>query len=303
MAQNFKKVTHCIFDMDGLLLDTEALYTKATQQILDNYGKTYTWEVKMILMGMKHMEMCKRIVEIYDLPLTPEEYSKLQKEVNSKIMKNAQLLPDTEPVYEEVIRQIAQSYNKTYPIEIRLKILGTTEPRTAEIAVTDIGLPISPQEFLEKFHELCRTLLTNCPLKPGAERLLRHLHTHNVPFCLATSSGEEMVEIKITNHRDVFQLFHHRVCGSSDPDVKQGKPAPDIFLIAASRFPDKPDPSKCLVFEDAPNGVKAAHSAGMQVVMVPDERVPLEMSTLATQRLKSLEEFQPELYGLPPFEN
>lgn len=120
---------------------------------------------------------------------------------------------------------------------------------------------------------------------------------------MATSSGEEMVEIKITNHREVFKLFHHRVCGSSDPEVKQGKPAPDIFLIAAARFPDQPQPSKCLVFEDAPNGVKAAHSAGMQVVMVPDERVPLEMSALATQRLKSLEDFQPELYGLPAFEN
>ncbi|XP_037809414.1 probable pseudouridine-5'-phosphatase isoform X1 [Lucilia sericata] len=229
MAQTYKNVTHCIFDMDGLLLDTEALYTKATQQILDKYGKTYTWEVKITLMGLRHMEMCQRIVEIYNLPLTPEEYSKLQREVNSQIMKNAELLP-------------------------------------------------------------------------GAERLLRHLHAHNIPFCLATSSGEEMVEIKITNHREVFKLFHHRVCGSTDAEVKQGKPAPDIFLIAASRFPDKPDPAKCLVFEDAPNGVKAAHSAGMQVVMVPDERVPLEMSALATQRLKSLEDFQPELYGLPPFE-
>ncbi|XP_046812360.1 probable pseudouridine-5'-phosphatase isoform X2 [Lucilia cuprina] len=229
MAQTYKNVTHCIFDMDGLLLDTEALYTKATQQILDKYDKTYTWEVKMTLMGLRHMEMCERIVKIYNLPLTPEEYSKLQKEVNSQIMKNAELLP-------------------------------------------------------------------------GAERLLRHLHTHNIPICLATSSGEEMVEIKITNHREVFKLFHHRVCGSTDAEVKQGKPAPDIFLIAASRFPDKPDPAKCLVFEDAPNGVKAAHSAGMQVVMVPDERVPLEMSALATQRLKSLEDFQPELYGLPPFE-
>lgn len=76
-------------------------------------------------------------------------------------------LTDTEPVYEEVIRQIAQTYSKTYPIEVRLKLLGTTEPRTAEIAVTEIGLPISPQEFLEKFHKLCRPLLANCLMKPG----------------------------------------------------------------------------------------------------------------------------------------
>ncbi|XP_075152260.1 pseudouridine 5'-phosphatase-like Gs1l isoform X2 [Haematobia irritans] len=230
MAKEYKKVTHCIFDMDGLLLDTE-------------------------------------------------------------------------PVYEEVIRQIATSHNKPYPLEVRLKLMGTTENRTAEIVVNDLNLPITTDEFLQNFHELCRQRLSNCAIKQGAERLLRHLHKHNVPFCLATSSGQDMVEIKITRHQELFKLFNHRVCGSTDPEVKNGKPAPDIFLIAASRFPDKPQPADCLVFEDAPNGVKAAHSAGMQVVMVPDERVPIEMSALATQRLLSLEEFKPELYGLPPFDN
>ncbi|XP_075152259.1 pseudouridine 5'-phosphatase-like Gs1l isoform X1 [Haematobia irritans] len=231
MAKEYKKVTHCIFDMDGLLLDTEKLYTEATQRILDKFGgQKYTFDVKLSLMGVVHMDMCRKLVEIYKLPITPEEYSKLQKEINSQIMINSQLMP-------------------------------------------------------------------------GAERLLRHLHKHNVPFCLATSSGQDMVEIKITRHQELFKLFNHRVCGSTDPEVKNGKPAPDIFLIAASRFPDKPQPADCLVFEDAPNGVKAAHSAGMQVVMVPDERVPIEMSALATQRLLSLEEFKPELYGLPPFDN
>lgn len=58
---------------------------------------------------------------------------------------------------------------------------------------------------------------------------------------------------------------------------------------------------QCLVFEDAPNGVQAASSAGMQVIMVPDAIVPPEKRTLATKVLKSLEEFKPEEFGLPPF--
>lgn len=86
----------------------------------------------------------------------------------------------------------------------------------------------------------------------GAERLLKHLHATNVPIALATSSSQEIAEIKMANHSAVFDLFHHKVMGSTDPDVKVGKPAPDIFLVAAQRFPDKPNPANV-----RPNALKA----------------------------------------------
>lgn len=65
------------------------------------------------------------------------------------------------------------------------------------------------------------------------------------------------------------------------------------------RFSDTPHPEKCLVFEDAPNGVAAAVSAGMQVIMVPDENIPLEQQQLANVKVNSLAEAPLEIFGLP----
>lgn len=137
----------------------------------------------------------------------------------------------------------------------------------------------------------------------GGEKLIHHLAKSNIPFSLGTSSAKEMAELKMSSHQEIFDLFHHKVYGSTDPEVKNGKPAPDIFLLAANRFDEKPDPSKCLVFEDSPNGVSAAVNAGMQVVMVPDETTPEEKRKKATIVLNSLEDFQPELFGLPKYTN
>lgn len=51
-----------------------------------------------------------------------------------------------------------------------------------------------------------------------------------------------MAELKTRNHMALFDLFHHKVMGTSDPEVVNGKPAPDIFFVAARRFPDNPKP-------------------------------------------------------------
>lgn len=59
---------------------------------------------------------------------------------------------------------------------------------------------------------------------------------------------------------------------------------------------------QCLVFEDAPNGVQAGISAGMQTVMVPDKHLPDKFKDKATLVLQSLEDFKPEDFGLPKFD-
>lgn len=135
---------------------------------------------------------------------------------------------------------IAAKYGKQLPAHVRIKFLGSTERRSCEICTLELELPITVDDFQIQFRALSQKRLENVDFMPGAERLIRHLHSNNIKICVATSSGCDSVAIKSRNHQEVFKLFHHIVMGSLDPEVKQGKPAPDIFIIAASRFDDTP---------------------------------------------------------------
>ena len=54
-------------------------------------------------------------------------------------------------------------------------------------------------------------------------------------MAVATSGTAEGTELKLTKHKGLFSKFHHIVTGT-DPELRRGKPAPDIFILAAQRF-------------------------------------------------------------------
>lgn len=108
------------------------------------------------------------------------------------------------------------------------------------------------------------------PVKPGVRTLMAYLKEQGIRRALATSSQREVAE----RYFRLAQLpmdFDASVCGT---EIQNGKPAPDVFLLAAEKLGTAPE--CCLVLEDSPNGIRAGSAAGCHVIMVPDMDAPTE---------------------------
>ncbi|PWZ45008.1 (DL)-glycerol-3-phosphatase 1, mitochondrial [Zea mays] len=157
-------ISHVIFDMDGLLLDTEGFYTTVQEKILMRFGKVFDWSVKA-------------------------------------------------------------------------KMMGKTTAESTRILFEEFGLAglLTPEQFLEERETMLKKLLPTCVAMPGVLRLINLLHTNGIPIAVATGTHKHHFALKTQNHEDIFSLMHHIVTGD-DPEVKAGKPSPDIFLAAMRRF-------------------------------------------------------------------
>lgn len=113
------------------------------------------------------------------------------------------------------------------------------------------------------FRELIRERAV--PL-PGAMELMRELHEAGFAQALASSTPIENIQLI----SDVLGLKRYLSVLVSGETVARGKPAPDIFLKAASEL--HMHPSWCVVIEDAVAGVQAAHAAGMRCIAVVGNR-------------------------------
>jgi HAD superfamily hydrolase (TIGR01509 family) len=85
-------ITHVIYDMDGLLLNTEPFYTEVNQYIAAKYGRVFDWDVKSRTIGLKARDSARVLIDTLGLPITVSEYLEMRKH------KLDELFPKSEPM-------------------------------------------------------------------------------------------------------------------------------------------------------------------------------------------------------------
>jgi HAD superfamily hydrolase (TIGR01509 family) len=141
------------------------------------------------------------------------------------------------------------------------------------------GLPLSEEEiFREVLGEMIAAYERGVPVLPGAREAVALLGTQ-YPLAVASSSPRELIPVAL-ERAGMASAF--TVLVSSD-EVARGKPAPDVYLLAAERL--KVAPSACAAIEDSSNGIRAALAAGMATIAVPNATYPPAKEILAQATL------------------
>jgi DNA helicase-2/ATP-dependent DNA helicase PcrA len=154
------------------------------------------------------------------------------------------------------------------------------------LSMRSLGQPFAPAHLREMFGDenldyaairsYRKELMEECirkngiELKPGVRELLAFLKEHHIQSAIATATDMERTE-RYLKQIGLYGSFDKIVSATM---VKEGKPAPDIYLYACEACGCLP--RECMAVEDSPNGVLSAYRAGCRVVMVPDQTQPDE---------------------------
>lgn len=188
---------------------------------------------------------------------------------------------DSEIIYHAAYRKGAASLGYTLSDETILATVGRKMEDCYQIIGDSQGLGFPLDAFkrtwAHHWHE--HIAEHGIPHKPGLLDLFALLDAHRIPKAVATSTEHEDAMFCL-ERSGIRQRFTTIVTGDQ---IANGKPAPDIFLLAARRLGVAPE--ACLALEDSEAGVIAASAAGMYTILVPDKAPP---SAVATQRARHI---------------
>lgn len=173
---------------------------------------------------------------------------------------------DTELIYHIAWREAAAALGYTLTEETLLATTGRRIVDCYAILEEALGPTFPMDTFKGSWESYWHREVEHhgVPLKPGVLALLDLLESRAVPKAVATST--ERAEARFTLEK--AGLYHRFPSLTTGDEIKAGKPAPDIFLLAAERIGVAP--TRCLALEDSVAGAIAASTAGMTTIMIPD---------------------------------
>jgi len=174
------------------------------------------------------------------------------------------VLVDSEPIANRIFADALAGIGLPLSYaEVCERFMGLTMTRCLEIVEEQMGRP-APAHFLEDLQKRTFDAFRE-ELRPvrGVRRALAGI---DAPVCVASSGEPEKIRLSL-GLTGLLERFEGRIFSATE--VERGKPAPDLFLHAASSL--GAEPRRCVVIEDSPAGVRAGVAAGMTVLAYAEE--------------------------------
>lgn len=180
------------------------------------------------------------------------------------------LMFDTERVYRDNWILAAQKFQRPYDPAFHRAVCGTSGEHLLDVVRTHFP-GVDPQAFRDYcFEQVDEILKKEVPIKKGLFEILDCFRSHGVKMAVASSSLPGIVRRNLR----IAGVDHYFDAVVSGAQVEHGKPAPDIYLLAAEKI--GVDPGECYVFEDNLNGIRAGVAAGCRSYMIPDLMEPTD---------------------------
>lgn len=197
------------------------------------------------------------------------------------------LLFDTEMLaYRALNQTLKNDHNVELHIDIYKQTIGMDLKGTEMMLRKEFGNVISFPDIFNNYSHAFKQILEaeGLAIKSGVTELLDYLDERGLKRCIASSSSLRTIKnyLSLTDLTDRFDFY------LSGEEVENGKPAPDIFLEACRRADESPE--QALVLEDSVNGFRAAKSANINCIVVPDLIEPtVEINQHAYEVVPNLE--------------
>lgn len=190
---------------------------------------------------------------------------------------------DTEPLSHQAWAQIMRPFGLTISDDMHTQMTGWRLDVSAQFVCDTFGLTVEVEELMRRKKAAMAAIVSDgVPVMPGLMALHDEIARRRIRWGVATSSPRPHAIAVLTQ----LGLLDACVAIAAGDEVVHGKPAPDIYLLAAERMGVQP--AECLALEDSVPGCQAAAAAGMSVAAIPNGVTKTAVFPCATYKLDSL---------------